>query len=498
MTAPFTEILRLARSGSHERAWSLMAQHGLLDSDSDARALTLQARLVKDRAKRAAKGAEQARLFDQSARIYAKAGHLSGESYPLINAASLSLFAGKAAQAERFARQVLSMIDADPDEGETPYWREATRAEALLVLGQEVEARAALRRAIAIQPFAWEDHAATLGQFALILAEKGLANRWLDAHRPPPSVHFSGIAGLAPDAREVTHEIEDYIFKTQPGFAFGALAAGADLVFAEAFLAWRDAACPAAELHVVLPLPVDRFRQLSVAAFGDHWLGRFDTALERATSLKVYGLDDPELSLAVEYADMVAMGRAVRRAQALQSRACAVTVAIKGEELRPQLASWRESGFPLTIIEGVRSGKVSNSAPAAPPNQKLQALVWARQAEPHASGNSGGPTENQRTYIEGRWSVYDDLVEAGLLAKELAHSAKDTQVALTLVHCDPDGPDEPLLGRVASLAAVAEPAMIVADEGTTMALIQAGWNGPIEELGELSLPSGREPIWSVA
>ena len=498
MIAPFTDILRLARSGSPERAWSLMAQHGLLDSDSDARALSLQARLVKDRAKRAAKGAEQARLFDQSAQIYAKAGRLSGESYPLINAASLSLFAGKAAQAERFARQVLSLIESDPQEGETPYWREATRAEALLVLGQEVEARAAFRRAIAIQPFAWEDHAATLGQFALILDEKGLANRWLDAHRPPPSVHFSGIAGLAPDARDVQRTIEEYIASNRPGFAFGALAAGADLVFAEAFLAWRDATCPAAELHVILPVPVDRFRQVSVAAFGDHWLGRFDTTLEQATSLKVYGLDDPELSLAVEYADMVAMGSAVRKARALQSRACAVTVAIEGETLRPQLASWRDKGFPLTIIEGVRSGKVAKFVPETPQEQTLQTLVWARQAQPEASGNSDGPIENQRTYGQGRWSVHDDLLEAGLSAKDLAHSGNDTQVAMTLVHCNRDGPAEPLLQRVASLAAVADTAMIVADEGTAMALIQAGWDGPIEELGELSLSSGREPIWSLA
>ena len=498
MNAPFTDILRLARSGSPERAWSLMAKHGLLDSDSDPQALTLQARLVKDRAKRAAKGAERARLFDQSAQIYAKAGHLSGESYPVINAASLSLFAGKAAQAERFARQVLSLIESDPEEGETPYWREATRAEALLVLGQEVEARAALRRAIAIQPFAWEDHAATIGQFELILAEKGLANRWLDAHRPPPSVHFSGIAGLASDARDITRAIEDYIANTQPGFAFGALAAGADLLFAEAFLAWRDAACPAAELHVILPIPIDEFRRISVAAFGDHWLGRFDAALEQATTLKIYGLDNPQLSPAVEYADMVAMGSALRKAQALQSRACAVTVAVEGEQLRPRLASWRDNGFPLTIIEGDRSGKPRKNAPEVPTDYRLQTLVWARQAEPPPCSNADGPSENQRTFMEERWSVHDDLWEASLLAKELAHSADATQVALTLFHSNPDGPDEPLLLRVASLAAVADPAMFVADEPTAMALIQAGWDGAIEELGELSLPSGLEPIWSVA
>ena len=73
MLTPHTQILRLARSGSPERAWALMAQHGLLDSDNDVRALSLQARLVKDRA-------EQARLFDQSAQLYARAAGIAGAS----------------------------------------------------------------------------------------------------------------------------------------------------------------------------------------------------------------------------------------------------------------------------------------------------------------------------------------------------------------------------------------------------------------------------------
>lgn len=490
------QILRLARSGSPERAWSLMGQHGLLDSDSDDKALSLQARLVKDRAKRAAAGAERARLFEQSAQLYAKAGGLSGASYPLINAASLSFFAGKSAQAQRFARQVLDLIETDPEEGETPYWRAATRSEALLLLDQEVEARAALREAIAKQPHAWEDHAATLAQFELILAEKGLDAAWLDAHRPPPSVHFSGIARLAPDTSEVSEAIEHYIASERPGFAYGALAAGSDLLFAEAFIAWRDADCLAAELHVVLPLPIDQFRRLSVGAFGDHWLERFDAALAQATSVTVYGLDDPELPLAVEYADLVAMGRAVRNARMLESRAGAITVLSKGESLRPQLSSWRDRGRPLTIIEGVRAGKTGLRS--APTRQRLQILVWARDAD----GSAGTPPTrrdvHQHGYLGGRWSLHDDLAEAGKRATDLASGGEGAQVAIVLAPCDPNDPSAPLLQRAAGLAAVATPRTVVADEATAMALIRTGSCRTIEELGELLLPSGREPIWSIA
>jgi len=492
-----SQILRFARSGSPERAWSLMAQHGLLDSDSDAEALTLQARLVKDRAKRADTGAQRAQLFDQSAQLYAKAARLTGSSYPLINAASLSLFAGKPAQAERFACQVLELIETDPREGETPYWRAATRGEALLLLDRKGEARAALRDAIARQPHAWEDHAATLAQFELILSEKGWDAGWLDALRPPPSVHFSGIARLTPDTGEVVSAIEHFIARERPGFAYGALAAGADLLFAEAFIAWRDAECPAAELHVVLPLPVDQFRQLSVAAFGDRWPGRFDAALEQATSITVYGLDEPELSLAVEYADLVAMGRTVRNAQVLESRACAITVVGKGERLRPQLVSWRDEGRPLTVIEGTRSGQAGRGSPPARTGQRLQALVWTHAADRVAGSIFAQGDARQPSHRDTRWSLHDDLVEAGKLATTLAGRNKGAEIAILLAPCSPQDPPLSLLQRAAGLAAVASPGTVVADEATAMALIRAGWSGTIEELGDLPLPSGREPIWSM-
>lgn len=495
MLAIQTQVLRLARSGSPERAWSLMEKHGLLDSSSDAGALTLQARLLKDRAKRTDIGAGRARLFDQSAQLYAKAASLSGSSYPLINAASLSLFAGKVTQAERWARTVLDLIEINPDEGETPYWREATRAEALLLLDREVEARAAQRRAIAKQPHAWEDHAATLAQFELILAEKGWNAAWLDAHRPPPSVHFSGIASLAPDTHEVEIALRDFIASERPGFAFGALAAGSDLLFAEAFLEWRDTDCPAAELHVLLPLPVDRFRKLSVAAFGNHWIQRFDASLEQAASVKVFGLEDPELSVAVEYADLVAMGRAVRNAQVLASRACAVTVACKGEELRPQLASWRDGGRQLTIIEAKRSDRDINGLKTASTRQRLDAMIWLCESDlPSRPAPSPG---GAHLHMDGQWSLHADLWEAAHFATRTARESEGRRVALILAPCISQDPAASLLLRAAGLAAVATPATVVTDEASAMALIRAGWSSGIEELGELSLPSGIESVWSI-
>ncbi|HYD36647.1 MAG TPA: tetratricopeptide repeat-containing protein, partial [Allosphingosinicella sp.] len=147
----------------------------------DPAALGVRGRLLKDRALER-DGAERRRLYGEAAAAYRSAAALSGSTYPLINAASLSLLSGDETQARTLAGQILRQIEADPDEPETPYYRAATRAEALLLLDREAEARAAFAEAIALAPRAWEDHASTLRQFALILAALGRDSAWLDAH----------------------------------------------------------------------------------------------------------------------------------------------------------------------------------------------------------------------------------------------------------------------------------------------------------------------------
>jgi hypothetical protein len=178
--------------------------------------------------------------------------------------------------------------------------------------------------------------------------------------------------------------------------------------------------------------------------------------------------------LAVEYADWVAMGRAVRNAQVLASKACAVTVVGQGEGLRPQLEAWRDAGRSLTIIEGMRSAGSKRSSDAT--RQCLQTMVWAGEAT---------------------WSIHADLSAAATEARRLASLSDGARVALILVPCHPKHTPGSQIRRAASLAGVANPGSVVSDEATAMALVQAGWGGTVEELGELLLPSVREPIWSV-
>ena len=281
---------------------------GLDRARNDPGALSVIGRLLKDRAVAAA-GKERRELYRESAAAYARAAKIGGATYPLINAASLSLLAGNRAESQKLARRLLARPD---DELETPYWRGATRAEAYLLLGETARARTALTEAVARAPQAYEDHASTLRQFGLILDTRKEDKSWLDALRPPRALHFAGNIGLraaGPDKR-----IAELIAKERIGFGYGALAAGADLLIAQALIE------AGAELHVFLPGPADAFRKISVARYGRSWARRFDEILPKAARVHVAG-EDADSPLGIRLAAEVAMGSAVMQAENLMTEA---------------------------------------------------------------------------------------------------------------------------------------------------------------------------------
>jgi tetratricopeptide (TPR) repeat protein len=265
-------IIAYARSGSLEHAWRLFRQAGFDRIEDDPAVMSVRGRLLKDRAL-GATGTERQRFYREAATAYARAGEMGGATYPLINAATLSLLAGEREQAGRLAREVLEKWAHDADEPETPYYRAATRAEALLLLGDVAEAKAAFAQAISLAPRAFEDHASTLRQFGLILDALGQEKSWLDPCRPPRSLHFAGHMAPA-DGGTIRRRIRAVIKEEQIGYGFGALAAGADILIAEALLE------AGAELHLILPAPIAVFRDASVARFGGDWAPR--TASDRS------------------------------------------------------------------------------------------------------------------------------------------------------------------------------------------------------------------------
>jgi tetratricopeptide (TPR) repeat protein len=296
-------VLALARAGALDRAWDCFAAAGFDNAPEEPAALAVKGRLLKDRAARA-QGDEQRRLWLRSAEAYRRSADLRPSTYPLINAATLLLLAGEPGQAQEAARNVLDRIAREPEEPETPYWRAATRAEALLLSDRRSEAEEALAEAMAEAPQAWEDHASTLRQFLLIHQALGQDAAWLEMLRPPRSLHFSGRIEVA-DAAEVTSAAADLLARERIGFGYGALAAGADIIVAEALLA------AGAELHVVLPSDAESFARHSVDPYGTDWRRRFDAALAAAATVyPVRPLRTAPGTGTIQHADQVAAGMA--------------------------------------------------------------------------------------------------------------------------------------------------------------------------------------------
>lgn len=387
---PLPAIIALARSGALDRARRLFRDVGLESVTDDPAILSVHGRLLKDEA-RQAPATDRARLWREAGDAYARAAGLSGATYHLINAATLALLAGDRTTADERARRVLGKLDGGDTGPETPYYVAATRAEALLLLGRTGDAESALREALRLAPEAWEDHASTLRQFTLILDALDTDAAWLSPLQPPRSLHFAGPLALADDAG-LRARIDAVLAEERIGFAYGALAGGADLIISEAVLA------QGAELHLILPTPPDVFRAESAAPLGGDWPARFDAVLDQAATLSIM---DPHLTtttmLHIQLAAEVAMGRAVMNAAAIASEAIQLLV------IHPDTATgatamidehWQRSGRRNIRLDAPRLSKAvgrGRPLPVGPGNGCLTAMLAVSLGEEDGPGPDTPP-----------------------------------------------------------------------------------------------------------
>ena len=99
--------------------------------------------------------------------------------------------------------------------------------------------------------------------------------------------HFCGHRIAAPGATgRFLSEDEKAVARWWPklskfptGIAYGSLASGGDILWAEALMA------RGCELHIVLPFSLEEFIRTSVADAGDLWIARFQRCLQAATSV---------------------------------------------------------------------------------------------------------------------------------------------------------------------------------------------------------------------
>ncbi|MBK8374102.1 TRAFs-binding domain-containing protein [Sphingorhabdus sp.] len=459
MSSIYPPILSLARSGATSRAWDAFLAAGL-DGVEQVEALTLKGRLLKDRARLAA-GAERAALFAQSGAAYRRAAALRPNSYPLINAAAMALFAGDPANGAAIAQQTLDLLNANPDEGETPYWRAATFAEAHLLLGNAEAAKRQLEDAIALAPQAWEDRASTLRQFAQILSHQRQKTDWLDVLRPPPALHFSGMMGIAPHDAEAERTIFEAVAEIAPGSGFGALAAGSDIMIAEALLA------NGAELHVVLPSDPADFRISSVVAFDATWGARFEAMIDAATSITVAANDSSLTRAAINLADRMAMGMAVETASRFETKAQALRIGPRGGPVRQDV--WHCSGRDLVRLE------LRETASALPGNALNDGALNFALAAVRQNGPVGVSLNSELAHV---------------LANRLAGAAY-------ALDCDADVDSAILVERVTALVRNSSENVVLASKEATMATLAEGLCCRCEPMGEMATADGAVEVYAL-
>lgn len=414
-------IITAARAGGLRHAWSLFDAGGYAARLDDPAALAVKGRLLKDDALRTPP-AKQPAAFARAAAAYAAADALSPQPYTAINVATLNWLAGNRDAATAAARQLLTALDAGDDIAETPYYLAAIRAEALLLCGDQAGAERAMRAAIAAQPNGWADHASTLCQLDLIIrsggGEDGSGARaaWLDAFRPPRSLHFAGHLGVAGgDCAALAAAVDAALAAERIGFGFGALAAGSDIVIAERLLA---AGCA---LGVILPTGVEDFARQSVEPFGAGWRARFDACLAAAHSLAVLTqFDDGYQPLATALAADVAMGAAVLDARLHASHAVQLLLVDEG---------------PGPYGAGLETARVGKRWVAEGRRQQL--VRWPRNAPVPASGSRTVPEGSADLRLLALLHIelqgFDRLDDAGTARamRDVVHPFRHAALALS-------------------------------------------------------------------
>jgi hypothetical protein len=347
-------VLALARAGATDEAERRLGEYGLADiQDEDMAALG--ARIAKDVAL-AAEGDERRRLALRAAELYGAIFARTGGYYPAINAATLRLLAGDAELARDLAREAIEGVS---EGGEESYYAAATEAEARLLLGDEDAALEALRRAAERHGGDYGAVASTRRQLRLVCELLGTDTQLLSVLAGPGVVHFCGHLISSGDRRggfpaesvpRVAASISEQVKRHRPSFAYGSLAGGADILWAEALL---DAG---SELHLVLPFAQDEFIARSVAPAGPEWVRRFRRCMRAATSVR-YATDDAFLGddVLFSYGSELAMGLALLRARYLDADARQLAVwdgqaAVGAAGTGLDVATWRRAGHTVSVI----------------------------------------------------------------------------------------------------------------------------------------------------
>lgn len=392
----YRAVLYLASTGATRQASDKFAMLGLDDACKVAPTrsvrvdiASLKARLAKDDAL-ARKGDDRRARLRLAAELYEAVFRQETEAgspeayYPGINAATLRLLSGDRDAAAAHARGVLEQLSSWPTERR--YYEVATEIEALLILGRigEAQEQVPIVRGLNAGPEAagLRARSSTVRQLRLVVDANRLEGAWLSDLAPPRVIHYLGhiisspgeVHGRFPADQEerIASEIEARIASAEIGFGYGSLAAGADILFAEALLRHG------ASLQIVLPFNREEFIEISVLPAGNQWVERFEECLAAAEKDGTvrYATEDRYLGddALFAYCSQLAMGLAILRARYLCTEAEQIAVWDGKPPAGPvgtaaDMANWRRTGRPQSVIRC--GGRAAPKALAARPERGL-------------------------------------------------------------------------------------------------------------------------------
>ncbi|WP_026942244.1 adenylate/guanylate cyclase domain-containing protein [Hellea balneolensis] len=353
-------VLSLLRGGALKAAETLFKNFELA-KEMHEDILALSGRIIKGRIEEK-NGPSSPSLYADAATLYEQTYEQTRGGYSGVNAASLWYMAGDKKRARHLAQTILRSYENSGPELEVPnYYFHATRAECLFLLENEGAAASALKKALEVDPDNHAARATTIKQFKMLgYGELPTCARPLQI---PPCVHYTGHlfyigeprperSLTAVETKTLSDEIKQMMERSPSSLAFGALAAGADILFAEGFLD------RGVDLHLVLPVPIVDFKRLSVTPMGSEWAERFEAIIPQAKSIRII-LDDPGDfdALDLRMGSLIAMGLTRLTAERLSAGVQQFSVMDKqGQEAHPagtQLDTrlWHDSGGETQNID---------------------------------------------------------------------------------------------------------------------------------------------------
>jgi class 3 adenylate cyclase len=244
----------------------------------------------------------------------------SGDYYPGINAATMSLILGEKERAAELAGEIIRSVA----NGVADYWREATLGEACLLTGQIGKSINHYRKAVNLAGNKYGDIHSSLKQLKMMSEYMEVPGELFDILKPPVIIAFAGHMIDHPErnnprfprhiAEAVKKEIAKVLDELNVGIGYCSAACGSDILFIEAMLG------RGAEVNVLLPFRKEDFIQQSVGFAGGQWITRFNAALENATSVKYVTeegyFDNPDLFSFTAY---IIQGLSILKADLLET-----------------------------------------------------------------------------------------------------------------------------------------------------------------------------------